>query len=365
MKRVNIAANHVGFVVKDEEVRRILVAGKYWVGFGERLALHDMAKPFQTNYDVDVLLQKDGFAPLVELVEVADGNICLVFINEIFSKVLTAGRYVFWKGLRTYRFQWEDITTIDIAPMIGRNLLDRPELAAFVRQYKLEPTEKGLLFIDGEFKQVLEAGVYSWWKNATSIVVSKIDTRVLSIDINGQEILTRDKAQIRMNFSVRYKVIDIQRAILENKDYERQLYMLMQLLIRAYIGRMTLDEMMEKKDDVNQFIASEAAVQAASLGLEIHFCGIKDIILPGDVREIMNQVLIAEKRAQANIITRREETASTRSLLNTAKLMEENMMLFKLKEMEYVEKISEKISTISLSGNGQMIDQLKQLFVKG
>lgn len=77
----------------------------------------------------------------------------------------------------------------------------------------------------------------------------------------------------------------------------------------------------------------------------------------------MNQVLVAEKKAQANIITRREETASTRSLLNTARLMEENAMLFKLKEMEYVEKIAEKISNISVAGSGDLVGQLKQIFV--
>jgi regulator of protease activity HflC (stomatin/prohibitin superfamily) len=85
--------------------------------------------------------------------------------------------------------------------------------------------------------------------------------------------------------------------------------------------------------------------------------------LPGEVKEIMNQVLVAEKKAQANIIMRREETASTRSLLNTAKLMEDNQMLLKLKEMEYVEKIADKINSISLSGNGVLIDQLRQIFV--
>jgi hypothetical protein len=78
----------------------------------------------------------------------------------------------------------------------------------------------------------------------------------------------------------------------------------------------------------------------------------------------MNQVLVAEKRAQANVIMRREETASTRSLLNTAKLMEENTMLYKLKEMEYVEKIAEKINTISVNGSGDLIGQLKQIFTK-
>jgi len=99
------------------------------------------------------------------------------------------------------------------------------------------------------------------------------------------------------------------------------------------------------------------------LGIEVSGFGIRDIILPGDVKEIMNQVLIAEKKAQANMIMRREETASTRSLMNTAKLMEDNVMLWKLKEMEYVEKIADKISNISVSGNGVLIEQLKQIFV--
>jgi hypothetical protein len=97
--------------------------------------------------------------------------------------------------------------------------------------------------------------------------------------------------------------------------------------------------------------------------VEVMGFGIRDIILPGDVKEIMNQVLIAEKKAQANIIMRREETASTRSLLNTAKLMEDNVMLWKLKEMEYVEKIADKVNNISVHGNGVLVEQLKQLFI--
>lgn len=72
-------------------------------------------------------------------------------------------------------------------------------------------------------------------------------------------------------------------------------------------------------------------------------CGIRDVILTGEMKDIMNQGLVAQKKVQANVIARREETASTRSLLNTAKLIEENDMLYKLKEMEYVEKITDKI----------------------
>jgi len=69
-------------------------------------------------------------------------------------------------------------------------------------------------------------------------------------------------------------------------------------------------------------------------------------------------VLVAEKRAQANVITRREEVASTRSLLNTAKLMDENKTLYKLKELEYIERICENVGNINLNGNADVLTQL-------
>ena len=91
----------------------------------------------------------------------------------------------------------------------------------------------------------------------------------------------------------------------------------------------------------------------------------KDIILPGEIRDIMNTVLIAEKRAQANVITRREEVASTRSLLNTARLMEENQTLFKLKELEYLEKICDNVGNITVNGGSDLLSQLTYILKGG
>jgi regulator of protease activity HflC (stomatin/prohibitin superfamily) len=157
-------------------------------------------------------------------------------------------------------------------------------------------------------------------------------------------------------------VTDIEKALLRNKEYDRQLYVAFQLALREYISGMSFDELLEKKDAITPYILEKVGDEAETLGVRVAGFGIRDVILPGDVKEIMNQVLIAEKKAQANIITRREETSSTRSLLNTARLMEDNPMLFRLKEMEYVEKIAEKIDNISVSGNGVLLDQLRQLF---
>ena len=94
--------------------------------------------------------------------------------------------------------------------------------------------------------------------------------------------------------------------------------------------------------------------------VEFSDAGLKDIILPGEIRDIMNTVLVAEKNAQANVIARREEVASTRSLLNTAKLMEENATLYKLKKLEYLEKICDRVGNISVGG-GNLLGELREI----
>src|SRR5690606_17999526 len=284
--------------------------------------------------------------------------------NNNFKGVLAAGRHVFWKGLNTLRFDIYDTSTLEIPKSINRQLYERVPFSYYVRQFKVEPTEIGLLFVDGVFVKEVKPGTYFFWKNTTTIQLSKVDLRLTSMDVVGQEILTKDKAQVRINFAIQYKVTDVMKAILENKNFDQLLYAEMQFALREYIGNMTLDALMENKGSISEYVIEATKAQIAQLGVTLMSAGVKDIILPGEIRKIMNEVLMAEKKAQANIITRREETASTRSLLNTAKMLEENAMLYKLKEMEYVEKIAEKVNAISVSGNGQIVDQLKQLFVK-
>ena len=118
---------------------------------------------------------------------------------------------------------------------------------------------------------------------------------------------------------------------------------------------------MEAKERISGEIHTALREREEMFCVNFLTAGIKDIILPGEVREIMNSVLVAEKKAQANVIARREEVASTRSLLNTARLMEENRTLYKLKELEYLERICEKVGEISVNGNAGIVEQLGKM----
>ena len=133
------------------------------------------------------------------------------------------------------------------------------------------------------------------------------------------------------------------------------------MALRDYVGRYRLDQLLENKDELSGFVTERLKERAVSLYVEIVDAGIKDVILPGEIRDIMNTVLTAEKKAQANVILRREEVASTRSLLNTARLMEENATLYKLKELEYLERICENVGSIQLNGSGDILSQLAEL----
>ncbi len=363
MKRVRIDAYNVGLVFKKNNYNRILQPGVYWLGLSESISIFSMAKQFIAPCNLNILLNDKEFMDATIFIEIRDNEIALQYENELFAGVLTPGRYVFWKGLVNYKFNIIDLNNIEIDKNIEKSILSRKEVIPYIRVVNVDSYEKCVMFIDGKYEKTLEPGAYLFWKNMTTINVAKVDMRAIQMEISGQEILTKDKAALRINFFVQYKVVDVTKALVNNKEFEKQLYVLNQLALREFIGGYTLDELLEKKENISQYVVGSLNEKAKGLGVSIIGSGIRDIILPGDVKDIMNQVLVAEKKAQANIIMRREETASTRSLLNTAKLMEENSMLFKLKEMEYVEKIAEKINNISLSGNSLLVDQLKQIFV--
>lgn len=362
MKRVRINTGKVGLVFRNGDYQKVITSGSHWLFFNQNVIMYDLTKEFQTPVAIEILLKDAALAEMLETVVVKDNELVLMYDNNNFTKVLQAGRYFYWKGFVNRTFQKVDTSGIYITESIDKSLFSNYELNKFIKTVEVAAYEKAVLLVDDIYTKTLIGGTYRFWKNDATIKIATTDMRQQQLEITGQELLTKDKANIRINFYTQYKVVDIEKALLENKEYEKQLYILMQLALRTYVGGYTFDELLEKKENIAKAVFEQVSKNTDQLGVKVINCGIRDVILTGEMKEIMNKVLIAQKTAQANIITRREETASTRSLLNTAKLMEDNEMLFKLKEMEYVEKIADKIGEITVSGNGNMVGQLKEIF---
>ncbi len=362
MQRIRVNAYEVGLVFRLGALEQVLRSGTYWIGWGRTVERYNMMQPFLPGTELDILLRNERLRSLLDVIEIKDNEIGLHFQAGNFYKILRPGRHAYWKDVLDYSYEIHDMNSTEIPKDLSRKVLHNPQLASFVNIQLVEAQEKGLLFIDGNFEKELSPGVYYFWKNDRLVKILKTDLRKQLLEVSGQELLTKDKAAVRMSFYADYQVVDIRKAMLDTKDFAKQLYIQLQLALRTFIGTQTLDMLLANKDAIAPQIIEAVRAKVSEIGIQISGAGIRDIILPGEVKEIMNQVLIAEKKAQANVIMRREETASTRSLLNTAKLMENNEMLYRLKEMEFIEKIAENIEAISLNGGNGVIEELKGIF---
>jgi regulator of protease activity HflC (stomatin/prohibitin superfamily) len=346
------------------EYVKLLKPGKQRIPpfLGYTVERYDTGKPFVPPQHFNLYSHDKSLLEELDIIDVKDNEIALHFEDGHFAVVLQPGKYYFWNNLVEHKFITVNLDTPGIGENIDKSLLQLEQLTTFLAVWAIEPYEKGLLFFNSEFQKILEPGKYYYWNSTVSAAVHKVDMRQLQLDMTGQEIMTKDKVTIRVNFICQYKIADPLIVLTGIKNYEEQLYILMQLILREYVGTFTLDELLGKKEEIGAFVLEALEEKGKSMGLTFLYAGVKDIVLPGEIKTILNQVLEAEKKAQANIITRREETASTRSLLNTAKLMEDNPTLMKLKELEHIERISDKISSLTLNGGSQILEQLKKLF---
>jgi regulator of protease activity HflC (stomatin/prohibitin superfamily) len=198
----------------------------------------------------------------------------------------------------------------------------------------------GVLFVEGRYVDTLAPGEYAFWKGPADARVVEVDLRETMVDVGGQEIMTADKVTLRLNAVVTYKIADARRAVSQTDDVRQALYRETQLVLRAVVGARELDAFLTDKDAVAREIEESVRRRAGELGLDIASVGIRDVILPGDMKDLMNKVTEARKAAEANLIARREETAAIRSQANTARLLAESPTLMRLRELEVLEKIA-------------------------
>lgn len=363
---VNIVPQERGLLYSKGIFKAVLMPGKHFIPPFHSVEKYREDEAFAPrSTPIEILLTDKAISAELEVIDVADNHIAIHREDGNIVGVLGPGKHAYWKGHKNRDITMIDLDKPETAMEQDRSVLMHTVVREYVLGYSVDPSQKGLLLIDRDFVRILDSGTYFYWKGSRSVSVEKVDLRQQQLEVTGQEIMSRDKVPLRLNYFCQYRIIDAKKACLEIKDFAEQFHVVLQLALREYIGSLSFDEILEKKEEISSYIAGILTSQADKFGIEIGYSGIKDVILPGEIRDIINQVLIAEKKAQANVIMRREETASTRSLLNTAKIMEENAILYKLKEFEYIERISEKINQITLSGGTQILDQLRLLFVPG
>jgi regulator of protease activity HflC (stomatin/prohibitin superfamily) len=190
------------------------------------------------------------------------------------------------------------------------------------------------------------------------VAVKQIDTRWRVHDVTGHEILTRDRVTSRVNLSAAYRVVDPARAVSVVKDFDEALHRAIALAFRKTLGGLTPDQLLADKVSVDAETAAAVRTEMAGIGIELGEIALKEVILPGEMRDILNRVAAAEIKAEVNVIRRREETNATWSLLNTGKVMPDNPVMLQLKELETIAGKVERL-TVHNGTQGLMSDLVR------
>ena len=271
---------------------------------------------------------------------------------------------VYWKVATTVTVERIDVTSDPKVSARHLSLIERarnPHVAETV----VENHEAGLLYVEGRLVERLAPGRHAFWTVGRKVEVKRVDLRPQAVEITAQEMLTKDRIALRVTLTALRRIVDPERAVGAVVDVDGWLYRLVQFAIREAVAARTLDEVLSAKSVLDAELRTFVRARLGETGIEVEELGVKDVILPGEIRELVNKVVEAERVAKANLIRRQEETAATRSLLNTAKLMEENPLLLRLKELESLERLVEKVGRIDLhAGEGQGLDALLSKLVR-
>jgi regulator of protease activity HflC (stomatin/prohibitin superfamily) len=363
-----VRAHERGLLFRDGEFVRVLRPGRHFIWrLRTRVDIVSVRDPWLDHKDLDVivregaLVRSDALGDEARVVDLKDHERAVVWVDGRVDAVLKPGLYALWTVFRDVRVEVFDARAVRFEHPDLAVIVQAPGAAPLLESVTVEAGQASLLFKDGRYEATLTPGLYAFWKGIAKVRVVDVDLREQVVDVAAQEIMTADKVTLRLNAVVTFKVADPQKAVGVVEDHRQALYREAQLALRAVVGTRELDVLLGDKDAVARELDAVLRARVAGFGLDVVALGIRDVILPGEMKDLMNKVTEARKAAEAALITRREETAAMRSQANTARILESSPTLMRLRELEVLEKVSEKANLTVVLGEKGLADRVVKL----
>ncbi|MDM2780355.1 slipin family protein [Citrobacter sp. Cpo142] len=359
-KKITIRKGQLGLLSRQGDYYQVLDAGEHrlpWFNTPDVLVINtDGSEIPEALAEYLRRFQPTWVEQYCVVADLTDTEAGALYVNGVLQEILPPGtRRLYWRAEEALKLVRMDTRQVSV-PVEVMNAVLQPRRNGTVNGREAILTVQvpawhvGVLKIDGETQTLLPPGLTAYWKVNHLIEAEVVDTRLQVLEVGGQEILTKDKVNLRLNLAANWRYGDVLLAFGQLTKPLDHLYRELQFALREAVGTRTLDELLEDKQVIDEVVSAQVKARMTPFGIEVASLGVKDIVLPGDMKAILSQLVEAEKSAQANVIRRREETAATRSLLNTAKVMENNPVALRLKELETLERVAERIDKISVFG---------------
>lgn len=365
--KVRIRKHELGLLFRYGDFRDVLRPGKYrlWSRLSSKArAQVEVVNTLDTRFEhklLDVLVREPTLRDALTVVDLEDNQRALVWKDGRLAYIVGPGRHAFWRESSELTVEVFNVEALHFSHPKMDAVLKHADAPKWLAGLEVNEYETVLFSRDGQITNRLGKGRYVYWKDVGRVTWKCLDLREQVLDVAGQEIMTQDKVTLRVNLLVTYQVLDPYKAVVVVNDHVQALYREAQLALRAAVGTRSLDALLADKESVGGEVRNAIAQRATEFGVVIRGVGLRDIILPGEMKTILNQVIEAEKAAQANLIKRREETAAARSQANTARLLAENPILARMKELEILQDVLSGAKLTFVLGEKDLAGQLRKL----
>jgi regulator of protease activity HflC (stomatin/prohibitin superfamily) len=213
--------------------------------------------------------------------------------------------------------------------------------------------QRGVKFREGRLVGTLGPGRHRVYRRTTAIHV--LDMRETPLAIPGQEIITSDGISLKLSLAVRYRIADPVRAITEISDARTALHTVVQVALREVAGARSIDEILQKREELGPEVLERSAEKATALGMELVSVDVKDLMFPGPLKRVFAQVIEARQQGVASLEKARGETAALRSLANAARMVDDHPSLLQLRILQQLEASSGHTVVLGLPASSTLI----------
>ena len=363
LTRVRVAGHERVFVHRRDGYQRMLGPGAHRVWGRAGLVRISCLEPALRAPELAVYLRDQAVRADLTLIELRQDQRAVVWQAGRVHSVLGPGRHAFWQDAD---LQVETHTVSASDPRFTHAQLEAVHAAPGGREalevHAVGIGHVGLLRVDGSLVDELAPGRVAVWTGVAQVEVERVDTRRRTVEAATMA-WTRDKVELSLTVTADFRV-HAPRVAAETLD--REVGAALRIRVAQAVGlaasQQTFDELTTGATALMAEVERELSPRLRSLGLTLERIGLQRLDPPGDVRALLIQAVEARTRAEAERVTRREETAAARSQLNTARLLERSPELKRLRELEAAERIAAQVGQLQVTAGGggltRLVDQL-------
>ena len=215
-----------------------------------------------------------------------------------------------------------------------------PQMFKIMREY-----ERGVVFRLGKFQSTKGPGLIVLIPFIDK--VERVDLRVLTINVERQEVITKDNVTVNVDAITFFRVIDAEKAVIQVERYIAATSMIAQTTLRSVLGQFELDELLAERDKINKQIQTIIDRQTDPWGIKVVSVEVKDVILPETMKRAMARQAESERDRRAKIINAQGEFEAATKLVEAGKMIEKTPTALQLRFLQTMNEISEENATFA------------------